>query len=96
MYRCVTPKTSLKYELVPTLIPVVNVLKPANVCVSVVTTPLWVPLAFSTDITLLVFINGELNTNLIISILNSLNYNIEILKQGDFDYQPLIFATPII
>ena len=40
------------------------------------------------------FINGKLNTNMIISIFNSLNYTTEILKQGDFDYQPLIFAFP--
>lgn len=42
------------------------------------------------------YVNDLLNTNEIISILEKLNYNCEILKQGNFDYQPLIFAKPNI
>ena len=41
------------------------------------------------------YLNGNLNTLEIIEIFNSLNYETEIIKQGNQDYQPLIFAFPI-
>ena len=40
------------------------------------------------------FIDGKINTNLLVSILEELNYTVEIIKQGSFDYQPLIYAYP--
>lgn len=42
------------------------------------------------------FINDKLNTDIIVSIFNTINYKTEILKQGNFDYQPLIFAYPLV
>jgi FkbM family methyltransferase len=41
------------------------------------------------------YINGILNTKEIIKIFLNYNYNTEIIKQGDQDYQPLIYAFPI-
>lgn len=42
------------------------------------------------------FINGVFNADEIIQILSNYNYNTEIIKQGNQDYQPLIYAHPII
>ena len=41
------------------------------------------------------YINGILNTEEISKIFLNYNYNTEIIKQGDQDYQPLIYAFPI-
>ena len=40
------------------------------------------------------FIDGILNDNQIIAIFNELNYETQTLKQGSFDYQPLLYCYP--
>ena len=40
------------------------------------------------------YIKGTLNDMQIIEMFNSINYNVDVLKQGDYDYQPLLYAYP--
>ncbi len=38
------------------------------------------------------FIDGVLNKNQIVDFFTNIDYNTSIIEQGDFDYQPLIYA----
>ena len=38
--------------------------------------------------------NLDLNDTQIIAMFNELNYETQILKQGSFDYQPLLYSYP--
>jgi FkbM family methyltransferase len=40
------------------------------------------------------FIDGKINTSLVVQIFSELNYNVELIKQGSFNYQPLIYTFP--
>jgi len=40
------------------------------------------------------YVNGILNDNEIVSLFSNINYSVEVVKQGSFDYQPLIYAYP--